>query len=60
FFDDAFTDEVYAQEPYLPKGLRNTLNAHDGIYGHSGSQLLLNVMPNASGYVASFDIGMQI
>ncbi|MCC6260794.1 MAG: intradiol ring-cleavage dioxygenase [Anaerolineales bacterium] len=60
FFDDAFTDDVYAQEPYLQKGLRNTLNVQDGIYGNGGNQLLLNVMPNASGYVASFDIGMQI
>lgn len=60
FFDDAFTDQVYLQEPYNQRGERNTRNERDGIYGNGGSQLLLNVTQNGSGYSAVFDIGLQI
>jgi protocatechuate 3,4-dioxygenase beta subunit len=60
FFDDAFTDQVYLQEPYVQRGERNTTNERDGIYGNGGSQLLLNVTQNGSGYSAVFDIGLQI
>lgn len=60
FFDDAFTDQVYLQEPYNQRGERNTRNERDGIYGNGGSQLLLNVIQNGSGYSAVFDIGLQI
>jgi protocatechuate 3,4-dioxygenase beta subunit len=60
FFDDTFTDQVYLQEPYNQRGERNTRNERDGIYGNGGSQLLLNVTQNASGYSAVFDIGLQI
>jgi hypothetical protein len=51
---------VYLQEPYNQRGERNTRNERDGIYGNGGSQLLLNVTQNASGYSAVFDIGLQI
>ncbi|MBN8583176.1 MAG: twin-arginine translocation pathway signal protein [Anaerolineae bacterium] len=60
FFDDAFTDQVYLQEPYNQRGERNTRNERDGIYGNGGSQLLLNVTQNGLGYSAVFDIGLQI
>lgn len=60
FFDDVFTDQVYLQEPYIQRGERNTRNERDGIYGNGGSQLLLNVSQNNSGYSAAFDIGLQI
>lgn len=60
FFDDAITDQVYLQEPYSQRGERNTRNERDGIYGNGGSQLLLNVTQNSSGYSAVFDIGLQI
>lgn len=60
FFDDAFTDQVYLQEPYNQRGERNTRNDRDGIYGNGGDQLLLNVTQNGSGYSALFDIGLQI
>jgi protocatechuate 3,4-dioxygenase beta subunit len=58
FFDDALTDTVYAQAPY-PSGNR-TLNSQDGIFGETGNLLTLQVAPNATGYTATFDIGMQI
>ena len=60
FFDDTFTDQVYSLEPYNQRGERNTRNGRDGIYGNGGSQLLLNVTQNGSGYSAVFDIGLQI
>ena len=60
FFDDAFTDQVYLQEPYSQRGERNVRNDRDGIYGNGGSQLLLDVIQNGSGYSAVFNIGLQI
>jgi protocatechuate 3,4-dioxygenase beta subunit len=59
FFDEAVTDRVHAQSPYNQKGRRNTSNAGDGIYQGGGSQLLLALAPQGSGYAASFDLAMQ-
>lgn len=60
FFDDAFTDQVYVREPYAQKGERTLRNDRDNIYQSGGSQLVLNVTPDGTGYTATFDIGMQI
>lgn len=60
FFDDAFTDQIFANAPYAANGQRNTLNSNDGIYSNGGSQLLLNVVPTADGYAATFDIGLDM
>jgi len=60
FFDDAFTDQVYTQEPYSQKGERTLRNEGDNIYQDGGSLLQLNVTPAANGYIAAFDIGLQI
>ncbi len=60
FFDDAFTDQVYLQEPYSQRGERDPRNTGDGIYSNGGSLLTLNVTPNGSGYTSVFDIGVQI
>jgi protocatechuate 3,4-dioxygenase beta subunit len=60
FFDDAFTDQVYLQQPYAQRGERNPRNNGDSIYNDGGSQLMLNVTPDGAGYKATFDIGMQI
>ncbi|MBK6794211.1 MAG: intradiol ring-cleavage dioxygenase [Anaerolineales bacterium] len=60
FFDDAFTDQVYSQEPYASRGERNIRNDRDGIYTHGGEQLLLSATQTEIGYAAVFDIGMQI
>src|SRR3954447_17491488 len=37
FFDDTFTDEIFKLAPYNTRGVRDTLNANDGIYGGSSS-----------------------
>lgn len=60
FFDDTFTDQVYQHVPYDQRGERNTRNDRDGIFGNGGNELLLNVTQNDAGYVATFDIGIQI
>ena len=60
FFDEAFTDQVYLQEPYAQKGERTRRNENDNIYQNGGNQLLLNVTPDGAGYTATFDIGVQI
>jgi protocatechuate 3,4-dioxygenase beta subunit len=60
FFDDAFTDQVYTQEPYAQKGVRTMKNEDDNIFQGGGSQLLLTVTPSGNGYTATFDIGLQV
>jgi protocatechuate 3,4-dioxygenase beta subunit len=57
FFDDSFTDQVFAREPYASKGQRNTLNSNDNIYQ---AELLLDVAQASNGYAAAFDIGLQL
>ena len=60
FFDDALTDQVHAQAPYVTPGRSRLRNAGDGIYGGAGTQLTLAVTPAAPGYAASFDLALQI
>lgn len=60
FFDEAYTDRVYQQEPYASMGQRTILNSQDGIYRRSGEQLVLTVTEGSDGYVASFDIGLDM
>jgi len=60
FFDDTLSDQVFTQQPYASKGVRNTRNSQDNIYQNGGSQLLLNVVENGSGYTSTFDIGINM
>jgi hypothetical protein len=60
FFDESITDIVHAQTPYRGKGRRDTLNSSDGIYGGGGSQFVLALTPEGSGYGGTFDIGLQL
>lgn len=60
FFDDAFTDGVYAAEPYASRGTRTLLNDQDGIFQQSGGQTLLTVIPATEGYATTFAIGVQM
>jgi protocatechuate 3,4-dioxygenase beta subunit len=60
YFDDALTDRVYASAPY-PQGRRRvTRNDDDFLFRDGGSKLLLELAPEATGYAATFDIGLQI
>src|SRR5688500_250221 len=49
FFDEAFTDRVFARAPYAGRGKRDTMNASDRIFGEGGSQLLLAVADEGPG-----------
>ena len=60
FFDDAFTDQAYVQEPYAQRGERTLRNTQDNIYNNGGSQLILISAPDGAGYTAAFDIGVQL
>jgi protocatechuate 3,4-dioxygenase beta subunit len=60
FFEDAITDTVLAQPPYAARGERTLRNGGDGIFQNGGDQLLLDLVPVAEGYAATFDIGLQI
>jgi protocatechuate 3,4-dioxygenase beta subunit len=59
FFNDAFSDQVFAQAPYVKSGQR-TLNSRDGIFQGGGNAMLLDVEDAGGTFTASFDIGMQI
>ena len=60
FFDDAFTDEVYAaSEPYASRENRTTLNGDDGIYGGGGEATTLAVAAAGEGYAATLVVGVQ-
>ena len=60
YFDDALTDRVYEAAPYAPGRRRVTRNADDFLFRDGGSKLLLEPAQDASGYAATFDIGLQI
>jgi protocatechuate 3,4-dioxygenase beta subunit len=59
YFDESFTDRVFAREPYSTHTGQRTLNERDGIYKQGGSQLMLPVKQNGDGYAAAFTIGMK-
>jgi protocatechuate 3,4-dioxygenase beta subunit len=60
YFDDAFTDRVFASAPYASRAKRSTRNDQDGIFRRGGAQLMLDVKQSGDRYAASFDIGLQI
>jgi len=60
FFDDALSDQVYAQPPYAGRGEQRLRNARDGIYRNAGAQLMLAVTPAAPGYAATtFELALE-
>jgi hypothetical protein len=59
FFDDALSDQVYAQPPYAGRGEPRVRNARDGIYRNAGAQLTLAVTPAAPGYAATFELALD-
>ncbi len=60
FFDDVFTDAVYAATaPYSSRSARGTRNADDGIYRGGGDQSTLVVTKSGSGYTATMTMGVK-
>ena len=60
YFDDALTDQVYAQTPYNSRGQRDVQNGNDRIYQDGGEQLTLQLTHDKEGYTGTFNIGLQI
>lgn len=60
YFDDALTDRVYAFDSYAEARRRSTRNADDFLFRDGGRRLLLDPVPDAQGYAATFGIGLQI
>ena len=60
YFDDAFSDRVYAREPYARRRRRSVRNAQDGIYRDCGSRMILPVVESGAGYSANFNVGLRL
>lgn len=60
YFPDLLTDAIHARPPYTSAGKGRQRNEDDGLYRHGGRQLMLDVEKQGQGYVASFDIGIQM
>jgi protocatechuate 3,4-dioxygenase beta subunit len=67
FFDDAFSDKIFARAPYNAKGNRDLRNSDDGIFRQGGNSLLLSVYEARTNdgklvlpYVATFDIALDL
>lgn len=59
FFDDTFSDKVFANAPYVKSGQR-TLNSQDGIFQGGGNAMLLEVKDAGGTLTSTFDIGMTL
>jgi protocatechuate 3,4-dioxygenase beta subunit len=61
YFDDAMTDQVLANAPYIGKGEGRVRNDRDGIFrNENGKDLMLTVAKKGEGYTSTFDIGMNL
>lgn len=60
YFDETITDQVHKQPPYNSKGKRTVTNATDSLFRRGGKELTLALTKDAQGYLAKFDIGLQI
>ena len=59
YFDDAFSDQVFATAPYAGKSASRKKNEEDGIFRNEGGrQLILEVARSGDGYASTFDIGL--
>src|SRR5207245_5452394 len=58
FFDDAVSDQVFAEAPYSQKTGQRLKNTGDGIFNDSGRKLTLQMARTGSAYAATFDIGL--
>ena len=60
YFDDAFTDRVYARAPYAKRGRRTVRNGGDGLFRDGGNRMILPVIESGAGYAASFNVGVTL
>ncbi|WP_298610779.1 intradiol ring-cleavage dioxygenase [uncultured Thiothrix sp.] len=61
YFAEAVTQEVYQQQPYLERAIGFDRNEQDGIYrSGNGKQLLLKPEKDRRGYIAVFNMGLNL
>lgn len=67
FFKDKISTQVFANKPYTQRGTNSVRNATDSIFNETdsdgqtvGPQLMLTLMPNATGYFASFVVTLDM
>ncbi len=58
YFDDAFSDRVFARNPYASRGRRTVKNERDGLFRDGGRQLIMPVVERGDGYAGNFRIGI--
>jgi len=60
FFDDATSDEVFAEAPYNLKGKADMRNADDSIYRGAGSATaVLALTPQGDGFSSTIAVGVK-
>ena len=59
FFDDAFSDQVFATGAYAAKGPHDVQNANDSIFQQSQGMTLLNVVKDGDGFKTTFELAVQ-
>ncbi len=59
FFDDAFTDEVFASAPYSSRGERELRNEQDNIFQGGGDKSTLTVTKDGDSYTTSLAMGVS-
>jgi len=59
FFDDAFSQSVYATGVYAAKGRQDVTNVNDQIYNQSQGTTLLDVAKDGEGYKATFELAVK-
>ena len=64
FFDDALSDSVYTQSPYLAQGTRGTRNTNDGIFRRLSATdkagLTLQTSRTADGFAGVISLGVNV
>lgn len=60
YFDESFTDRVFAAPPYSTHAGSRTRNEQDNIYRNGGTQLMLPVREAGKRYEAAFNVGMKV
>ncbi|MFQ3617047.1 MAG: intradiol ring-cleavage dioxygenase [Cyanobacteriota bacterium] len=60
YFDDAMTDRIHRQTPYIDRGQRAQRNHQDALFQFGGAQLLMSMVPAERGYFGRFAIGLEI
>ena len=59
YFDDAFSDRVFANAPYAARGRPDVRNARDFVFRQGGRELMLAPVARDGGLAATYAIALQ-